>query len=122
MSLNKQQILDLNDLPMIEVEVPDWHDTVWIKALSLSQWASMNDQKLTDTDKAFLMLAYSIVDSNGKRLFTDKEAKLLGDKASKPVITLTESIKRLNNIDIDTQTAINNKVEELENDSFLDSK
>lgn len=91
MLLTRDQILDAKDITYEDVEVPEWGGTVRVQALSgaardqfeaaLVAGKGKNRSVKLDNVRA-KMVAASIVDADGKRLFTDADVRKLGEKSA----------------------------------------
>lgn len=91
--LNKQTILQVEDLPTQDVKVPEWGGTVRIRGLSGDQ-ASKFSKKLVkigpDGKPQVLqldnfmaeLLALTIVDENGEHVFNQADVEALGKKSA----------------------------------------
>lgn len=89
--LTRDQILDANDLEIQEVNVPEWGGTVLVRGMtgverdafegSLVKGKGKNTTVNMDNIRAKLV-ASSIVDQDGQRLFTDQDVQALGKKSA----------------------------------------
>lgn len=77
--LSLDDILTAQDLPIVEVEIPEWGGTVGIRPINGSQLDSLmvlSQQSATDPKKLLqfqkFLLIYCLVDDEGKPLLTDK--------------------------------------------------
>lgn len=98
--LSRDAILAADDLKTQEVDVPEWGGTVLVRALSgedrdaFEASLTMRRPVLVGPNKGQMenvpdpsnvhakLVARSIVDENGKRVFTDADIALLGAKSS----------------------------------------
>ena len=110
--LNKNVILEAQDLPYEDVEVPEWGGTVRIQGLNATdviafgsslvkigpdgQAQEMNQDAL-DNVMAKLMVK-TIVDEKFKRVFSDADAEALGKKSAKVLQRLSEVATRLSGL------------------------
>lgn len=92
MTLSKDQILAADDLTVWDVDVPEWGGTVRVRSLTGTERdayeASIvqvqgNTRKLRMENARAKLVALCLVDDQGERLFSDKEAAALGAKSGK---------------------------------------
>ena len=104
MILSREQILEKNDLPSELVEVPEWGGAVWVRGMSGAERDSFEDSiiagekgsRVVNISNFRAKLAVrSIVDEQGRRLFTDDDADLLGAKSAAGLQRIVEVAKRL---------------------------
>ncbi|MGK5529365.1 hypothetical protein [Streptomyces sp. URMC 129] len=107
--LNKTQIIAADDRDTLDVPVPEWGGTVRLAALSGQErdaWEASLIQlgpngsvqrRITKGARAGL-LARSIVDENGERMFTDKEITALNEKSGAVLDRLFAEARRLSGI------------------------
>lgn len=85
--LSRDQILEADDSKTVDVEVPEWGGTVRVKAMSGQQrdryevYVNQNLKSDRVQVRAHLV-ALCAVDADGKRVFTDKDIRRLGDKSA----------------------------------------
>lgn len=104
MSLTKEQILNANDLPVEEVEVPQWGGSVFVRTMTASERDTLEGEQIAarksgNTEFADIRArigARCIVDADGKRLFSETEIGLLGQKSSAALDLIFEAAQRLN--------------------------
>jgi hypothetical protein len=102
--LNRDQILEADDLKTEEIEVPEWNGSVVVRELrgrerDAFEEGSLDKQRnLKMTNMRARLVALSVVDEDGKRMFTAKEAELLGDKSATALNKLFEVSCRLSGI------------------------
>jgi hypothetical protein len=85
--LTKAQIFEVDDLPVEDLEVPEWGGVVRVRGLSgterdrfefrINQARKTPDEAIVRAD----LVGRCIIDEAGKRLFTDKEVGRLGAKS-----------------------------------------
>lgn len=91
MSLTAKQILEMDDRPTKEVEVPEWGGSVFIRTMSgderdtfeaemVAQQGGANPSKIKGIRARFVTRV--LVDENGERLFKDSQADQLGKKSA----------------------------------------
>ena len=114
--LTRDQILQAKDIQTEEVHVPEWGGTVLVRALdgeerdaleaSMIQGKGKNAQVNLKNLRAKLV-ARSIVDENGKRLFEDGDIPALAKKSAAALNRVYEVAQRLSGItpeDVDELT------------------
>lgn len=89
--LTRDQILDAQDLPTEDVEVPEWGGTVRVKALTAAQRDEFeastvetrgNKMKQNLANIRARLVSLCIVDEAGDRLFSPQDVKRLGGKSA----------------------------------------
>lgn len=88
MPLTKDQILSADDLGLLEVDVPEWGGSLFIRVMTVGErdayendWVLNKSRGVDDFRTKFL--ARCICDSKGVRLFTDEEIPSLARKSAK---------------------------------------
>jgi len=85
--LTRDAILQAQDLPTQDVEVPEWGGTVRVRALTGAERDAFEQSIVEQRGKSTRMnlqnvraklVALTVVDENGNRIFSDADAKLLG--------------------------------------------
>lgn len=89
--LTRDAILEAADIPQETVSVPEWGGEVIVRGLtgaqrdrfesSMIRGEGRNQRVVLDNMRARLC-ALTIVDENGKRLFSDSDVKALGQKSA----------------------------------------
>lgn len=102
MLLNKEQILNAQDLKTIDVEIPEWGGTVRLSQVmgyARDRWEqSCIDSKgkpIKENMRARL-LAMSIVDEDGNLMFTEDDIEELGKKSANILDKLFMESRNLN--------------------------
>lgn len=104
--LSAEQILAANDREHEDVDVPEWGGTVRVIGLSAAdrdayEAALAATTKGDATAMARLqnfrakLVVKALVDADGKRLFSDADAKELGTKSGKVIDRLFDVVRRL---------------------------
>lgn len=102
MILTREGIFGAKDLPLVEVEVPEWEGSVFVR--------SMNAEERGDLEKRFqgreaqddpcdfraTILALTVTDAEGGLLFTLDDIAALKKKGAKPVENIFEVSCRIN--------------------------
>lgn len=112
--LSKEDILKRTDLETEEVEVPEWGGTVLVRALSGTERDAYEASCMSDRGKQGMvrnlanvrakLVVRSLVDEDGKRLFTDGDAAALGETSAAVLDRLFEvaaRLSRMNDEDIE---------------------
>ena len=103
--LTKDAILNAQDLQRVEVEVPEWGGTVWIRTLTGNQRdvfeaslmkANGKTQNLTNVRGRFAALV--VCDESGTQMFNDAEAMKLGEKSAAALNRIWDAGTQLNGI------------------------
>lgn len=103
--LTADQILNAEDLVTEDVEVPEWGGTVRVRMMTGAERdafeASLAQQKgkSVRTNLANLrarLVAKTAVNAEGKRLFTDEQAGVLGQKSAAALDRVFEAARKLN--------------------------
>lgn len=113
------------DLPREPVAVPEWgiteDDGLFMRGLTGSELdayqASMrkfrgNTQVITLNDMRARLVGSCLVDSNGQRLYSDKDVKALGEKSGKVLDRLFDHAARISGL---TEEAVEELVENFGN-------
>ena len=107
MLLSKEQILSAEDLKSEIVEVPEWGGSVKVRMMTGTERdafeTSIFEVKGKDTERNFVdlrakLVARTLIDENGERLFTDKDIALLGKKSAKALDRVFQVAQQLNGI------------------------
>lgn len=98
--LTKDQILQADDKRTERVEVPEWGGTVIVRTLTGTERDLFEESILRDGRQDFKgirakLVALSVVDEHGNRLFAFDEAELLGEKAAPAIDRLFGIAQRL---------------------------
>lgn len=97
--LDRSSILAAPDLPTISVDVPEWGGKVVIKALTAAQRDRFEISVAASKDNLRARLAVlSIVDPDGKPLFSEADASALGAKNAKALDRIFEAASKLNRL------------------------
>jgi len=105
--LNKQAILDVQDIDIEKVEVPEWDGYVFVKGMTGMERdtfeASIVQQRGKDARVNMVnirakLAAQTICDEEGVRLFTDKDVHALGKKSANALQRVFDVAQRLSGI------------------------
>ncbi len=99
--LTRADILAADDLKKIQVEVPEWGGSVYVRTMTGNDRDKFEDYCYSKTDKSVagimqLLLSMTLVDEFGVRLFNEDEIKVLGEKSAAPLSRLFEKARELN--------------------------
>lgn len=107
MPLTKEQILAANDRRTIEVQVPEWGDTVRLAVMSGTERESF-EREWTNSEEKLIphyklkMLRRCLVDDNGDAMFTDADLDALGKKNAMVLDRLFTECMKLNGFQKDS--------------------
>lgn len=125
--LSREQILQAKDLVTEVVEVPEWSGSVLVKSLTGAERdqyeSAIVEQKGRDTkvnmrNARARLVALSVVDEKGKRLFSPNDVSLLGAKSAAALQRVFNVSMRLSGISAED---VRELTEELEENPFEDS-
>ena len=104
--LTRDQILQADDLPYEDVDVPEWGGAVRLRSLTGAERDAFetsivqgNDRNMRNIRARLVVLC--IVDDEGNRVFKDNEAPALGKKSAKALDTLFAVAQKLNGLSND---------------------
>lgn len=104
--LTKQQIIDSDDRPTLDLEIPEWGGSVCIRTISGTQRdgfeASLIDKngdatKLHNVRAKFAALV--LCDDKGDPLFSEGQAAQLGNKSAKALTRIWEKGREFNKME-----------------------
>ncbi|MGB9780619.1 hypothetical protein [Caldanaerobacter sp.] len=105
--LNREQILQIQDLPTEDVEVPEWGGKVRVRGLTGAERdkfeASIvvrkgNRTEFNPENMRAKLVAMCVVDENGNRLFTDEDIKILGQKSATALDRIFQVAQKLSGL------------------------
>lgn len=105
--LTRDAILQAQDLPTEDVEVPEWGGTVRVRALTGAERDAFEQSVVEMRGKSTRMnlkniraklVALTVVDEDGKRVFSDEDAELLGRKSAAALNRVFEVAQRLSGL------------------------
>jgi len=109
MALSRDSILAVDDIPIEKVHVPEWGDEVIVRGLTgeerdayeasrrqIRNVGKPNQELVLIQDNARAsLLVKCLIDENGERLFTDRDASALGAKNGRVIDRLYDVATRL---------------------------
>lgn len=95
-TLNREQILGAPDLQFQNLDVPEWGGQVRIRQLSMLDVEHINSSTNNNTRKMALAVALSIVDDDGKQLFTMEDADGILGHSAPAINRLSAAVATLN--------------------------
>ena len=108
--LDRNSILQMDDLPKEKVSVPEWgNGDLWVKTLTGSERDSFEQSMVQKKNKPNLnnvrarFAVLTICDDKGERLFSDNDAEALGKKSAAALDRVFEVAQRLNGFSDDDQ-------------------
>ena len=122
--LNKDAILEAQDIETEEVAVPEWGGAVYVKGMTGTERDSFEASIVQQRGKnasvnmaniRAKLAAWTICDEKGERLFTDKDAVKLGKKSASALQRVFDVAQRLSGISGDD---VEELAEELEDNPF----
>lgn len=122
MSLSKEQILAADDSKKELVQVPEWGGEVWVKCMSGSDrdtWEFSifaERQKAEKEGRSFSipnfrarLVAATLCNEKGERLFSNEEIVVLGNKSSAALESVFLAARRINKLrDEDVESLVKN--------------
>lgn len=107
--LSRAAILAHEDLAIEDVDVPEWGGTVRVRAMTAAErdaWEvsllgpedSDGERKQSFDNIRAKLIARTVVDDQGNRLFTDADVAALGKKSAVPLVRLYTVATRLSRI------------------------
>lgn len=113
--LSREHILGADDIERADVSVPEWapegmdgeEAKVLVRGLTAQQYIGMGfdlrgDGDTIDAEKAKEMMpmivSMGIIDEDGKRLFTEKDVKTLGEKSFGPIERISSKVLELSGL------------------------
>lgn len=105
MALDKDAILQADDLPTEVVNIPEWGGDVIVRTMPGTERDQFEQEVMEITEgkkKAknirSLLCVRVLVDDEGERIFTDEDAQALGKKSSLVLDRIYDIAQRLNGV------------------------
>ena len=128
--LTRDAILQAEDLPRELVEVPEWGGAVYVRSLTGTERDAFEFSIVEQRGRSAKMnlrniraklVALSIVDGEGNRLFTDTDVKALGQKSAAVLDRLFAVAQRLSGLrDEDVEELAKNLESDQDDDLYSD--
>lgn len=128
--LTRDQILKAQDLPTEDVSVPEWGGTVRVRALTGAERDAFEQSIVEQRGRSTRMnlqnlraklVALTVVDEEGNRIFSDSDAKLLGKKSALALNRVFEVAQKLSGLTSeDVEELTKNSESDQSEDSTLD--
>lgn len=105
--LTRDAILQAQDLPKELVKVPEWNGEVYVRALTGVERDAFEQSIVEQKGKSTKMnlrnlraklVALTAVDEKGDRIFSDRDAELLGQKSAAALNRVFEVAQRLSGL------------------------
>ncbi len=104
-------ILGQNDLPTTEITVPEWLDAegkplvLRVKSFTVQERDTLENDVLENRKLGIIniraaMVARGVVDAEGKRVFSDKDAEALANKNGNAMNRLFDAVLAMNKVDV----------------------
>jgi hypothetical protein len=103
MPLTKEQILSADDLGLLEVPVPEWGGSVYIRVMTVGERDSYENEWMVNKSTGVpnfrsKFLQRVLCNDKGELLFTKEEVEALAKKSARVVGTLWEAAMRHNKL------------------------
>ena len=114
-ALTKAAILDADDLPRKRVDVPEWGGVVYVRSMTGAERDAFNaalidaggdDGRVNFANLRAGLVALTVVDENGARLFEDGDAEALDGKSFAALDRVASAAQRLNALSDDDVDAL----------------
>jgi primosomal protein N'' len=125
--LTRDAILQAQDLPTEQVHVPEWGGDVLVRALTGAERDRFEQSIVEQRGKSTRMnlqniraklVALTVVDEQGNRIFKDEDVKWLGNKSAAALDRIFEVAQRLSGLrDEDVEELAKNSESDLSDDS-----
>lgn len=91
-------ILAIDDLPRAPVEIPEWGSPpLFVRSITAAERGQFEDVLKTSRRDAFAWFAaFTLVDSDGRRVFCDDDVPRLGGKSSSAIMRIVEAAAKVN--------------------------
>lgn len=100
MLLTKESILSISDLPTEVVEVKQWGGHVKVRGMNAGERDRFEEsiRKVGMGNLRSLLASMTIINDDGKRMFTDKEIDKLAEKSAEALDVIVEAASRLSGL------------------------
>jgi len=101
MSLTKEQILAADDMGLLELEVPEWGGSVFVRVMTVGERDSYENEWMINKSKGVenfrsKFLQRVLCDETGELLFTAAEVDKLAKKSARVITRVWEAAMRHN--------------------------
>lgn len=101
MPLTKDEILAANDMGLLEVDVPEWGGTVFVRVMTVGERDSYENEWMINKNKGVenfrsKFLQRVLCDEKGELLFTAAEVDKLAKKSARVITRVWESAMKHN--------------------------
>ena len=126
--LSREAILNVKDFKTREVDVEEWGGTVLVKGLSGSERNDFEQSMIVRRGKDVQMnmknataklVALSIVDEEGKRIFSDADVEALGAKSGAALSRVYTVASKLAGLSEDDMKELTENLKETPTDTFI---
>ncbi len=128
--LTRQEILSIRDIRTETVFVPEWGGTVRIKAMTGKErdaWETAlfqidgKDVKMNKENLRAKLVALTVVDEAGQRLFTEADVEALGSKSASALDRIYQASQKLSGLTPDDIKEMEKNLETDHSDSTASS-
>ena len=100
MLLSKESIMGVSDLPTEVVEVSQWGGSVKVRGMNAGERDRFEEaiRKHGMANLRSLLASMTIINEDGKRMFSDKEVDKLAEKSAEALDTIVEVASRLSGL------------------------
>ena len=125
--LTRDAILQAEDLPTEDIEVEEWGGAVRVRALTGAERDAFEQSIVEQRGKSTRvnmrnirakLVALTVVDADGKRLFSDKDAELLGKKSAAALDRVFEVAQKLSGLSPEDMEELSGNSEEGQSEDF----
>jgi hypothetical protein len=107
--LNINEILTADDIRFEEIEVPEWGGWVRVRTLCAEESARFSDEIAKDKKNGIaLLLIMTLVDTEGKQLFTNASLENLRKKSMKAMLRVQKIVLEMNGLTDEKKTETKN--------------
>lgn len=105
--LSRDAILSAPDLEYEDVRVPEWGGVVRVRGMTgaeRDQWEAAlldGDKKLTRRQVRATLVALTVVDEQGRRLFSEEDVERLGAKSARALQRVFNVAQRLSRLSLE---------------------